>query len=569
MAANGQTEDTRPPSIPVSGWPIRDLASPPIAATLPDRWASYSHGGQKNIREKLRVNLPVDGRQRRTAGLAGDIDPAAGETSGSPASMLPAEAGGFARFIRSPHGTSTTGDRIASPLGQISWAMFDFARVPYVLLITIYIFAPYFAHTLVAGDPVRGQALWGDIQAASGLIIALIAPFIGAISDAGGRRKPWIAVFALLIAIPSLLLWYAKPDGAGLTLLEIGALIAIANVAFEFASVFFNAMLPTIATHARIGSLSGLSLALGNASGLALLIFILVAFALPGHVDWSFIPAHPLFGIDQATHEPDRLVGPIAALCIFIFTVPLLLFTPDRAKGTLGWREASIAGVRSVIRTLRSLKHYRNAATYLAARLFFNDGMTAVLVFGGVYAAGIFHWNTLAMTAYGIILSVFAVIGGFVGGWLDDRFGSKTAIFVSVGGTLVILLLSISMGPDRIFWFIHVDPNAPPINSLPFFHTWPEIIYLCIVIVNAIFITASYANARTMMARIAPVERMTEFFGLFSLSGQSTSFLATSSVAVMTVLTHSQRGGMIAVATFLLLGLIGMFWVREERATAV
>jgi UMF1 family MFS transporter len=340
-------------------------------------------------------------------------------------------------------------------------------------------------------------------------------------------------------------------------------------VAYEFASVFYNAMLPSITTHERIGGLSGLSLALGNISGLALLIFILVAFALPGAVHWSFIPAHPLFGIDKATHEPDRIVGPIAAVCIFIFMIPLLLFTPDRPKGHMGWREASIAGVRSVVRTVGSLGHYRNVATYLAARLFFNDGMTAVLVFGGVYAAGTFHWDTLEMTAYGILLSVFAVLGGFFGGWLDDRFGSKTAIFVSVGGTLAILILSISMGPDRIFWFIHVDPHAPPVHSLPFFRTWPEIIYLCIVVWNGIFVTASYANARTMMARIAPVERMTEFFGLFSLSGQSTSFLATVSVTVMTVWTQSQRGGMIAVAAFLLLGLIGMVWVREERAVAL
>ena len=497
------------------------------------------------------------------------IDLAAGETSGSPASILPAEAGGLARFVRSPHGASTTGHRLASPLGQISWAMFDFARIPYVLLITIYLFAPYFAQTVVVNDPVRGQALWGDIQAASGLIIALIAPFIGAISDAGGRRKPWIVVFSLLTAIPCALLWYAKPAGAGLSLLEIGVLVALTNIAFEFASVFFNAMLPTIATHARIGSLSGLSLSLGNVSGLALLIFILVAFALPGHVHWSFIPAQPLFGISQAAHEPERLTGPIAALCIVIFTIPLLLFTPDLERGQVGWRDASIAGIRSVIRTVRSLGHYRNAATYLAARLFFNDGMTAVLVFSGVYAAGIFHWTTLTMTAYGIILSVFAVAGGFIGGWLDDRFGSKTAIFVSVGGTLAVLLLSISMGPDRIFWFIPYDTHSPPVNSLPFFRTLPELIYLVLVSLTAIFVTASYANARTMMARIAPLERMTEFFGLFSLSGQSTSFLATASVTALTLLTHSQRGGMIAVAAFLLAGLIGMLWVKEERAMAV
>ena len=491
-----------------------------------------------------------------------------GETPSSPASAAAIEAAGVAQFFNSPHGLSSTGGPAASTLGQVSWAMFDFARIPYVLLITIYIFAPYFSNTVVAHDPVRGQAMWGDIQAISGFIIAVCAPFIGAMSDAGGRRKPWILVFAMLIAVPSALLWYAKPAGQGLSLFGIGALVAVSSVAFEFASVFYNAMLPSIASHERIGGLSGLSLALGNVSGLLLLIFMLVAFVLPGHVGWSFIPSHPLFGIDQSAHEPERLTGPISALCILVFTIPLLLWTPDQSKKRVSWREASVEGIRSVIRTLRSLKHYRNVAIYLAARLFFNDGMTALLTFGGVYAAGTFHWGALAMTVYGITLSVFAVFGGFLGGWLDDRFGSKTAIFISVGGTLVAGVLSISMGLDRILWFIPYDPHSPPVHSLPFFRSWPELIYVGIVMVTAIFVTASYANARTMMARIAPPERMTEFFGLFSLSGQSTTFLATSSATLFTVWTASQRGGMIAVMLFLSLGLVGMLWVKEERTAA-
>jgi UMF1 family MFS transporter len=173
------------------------------------------------------------------------------------------------------------------------------------------------------------------------------------------------------------------------------------------------------------------------------------------------------------------------------------------------------------------------------------------------------------MTVYGITLSIFAVFGGFFGGWLDDRFGSKAALFVSVGGTLVTGVLSISMGLDRIFWFIPYNPHSPPVHDLPFFRSWPELIYVGIVILIALFVSASYANARTMMARIAPTERMTEFFGLYSLSGQATSFLATSSATLLTVWTASQRGGMIAVMLFLTLGLIGMFWVKEERAKAV
>src|SRR5262249_442039 len=122
---------------------------------------------------------------------------------------------------------------------------------------------------------------------------------------------------------------------------------------------------------------------------------------------------------------------------------------------------------------------------------------------------------------------------------------------------------------DRILWFIPYDPHSPPVHNLPFFRSWPEIIYVGLVVVVAICVTASYANARTMMARIAPAERMTEFFGLFSLSGQSTSFLATLSGSAFTAWMASQRAGMIVIMVFLGLGLLGMIWVKEERATAV
>jgi UMF1 family MFS transporter len=509
-------------------------------------------------------------RARNAAAVEAESNLAAlDDTSGSPASLIASEGEGWARFLKSPRGTSATGEPIASPLGQLSWAMFDFARTPYVLLVTIYLFAPYFANTFIPHDPVRGQAIWLNIQGYSGVIIALLAPFIGAISDAGGRRKPWIVVFATMVALAAGMLWYAKPGGTGLSVFEVGIFVAITYVAFEFTSVFYNAMLASITTPAQLGGLSGLGLALGNAAGLALLILMLIGFALPGNVSWPFIPAHPWFGINQAAHEPERLTGPISMLSIFIFSIPLLMWTPDRAKAQMGWVEASNKGIKSVIRTLRSLKHYRNVATYIVARLFFNDGMTALLTVGGIYAAGVFGWGALEMISYGIALSVFAVFGGFFGGWLDDYLGSKPAIFISVGGTLIFGLLTITMGPDRIFWFIPYDIHSAPVHGLPFFKSWPELIYLGLACVVAVCVTASYANARTMMARIAPVERMTEFFGLFSLSGQSTSFLATLSASWLTEWTASQRGGMIAVMLFLTFGLIGMIFVKEERATAV
>src|ERR1700737_1672627 len=96
----------------------------------------------------------------------------------------------------------------------ISGIFFDWAAQLFFTLITTFVFAPYFA-THVASDPASGQSLWGFATAAAGLLIALMSPVLGAIADASGRRKPWIAAFGALLVIGSCLMWTGRPGGAG------------------------------------------------------------------------------------------------------------------------------------------------------------------------------------------------------------------------------------------------------------------------------------------------------------------------------------------------------------------
>ncbi len=461
---------------------------------------------------------------------------------------------------------SASGGVSASTRGQISWALFEWARNPYVLLITIYVFAPYFSEHLV-GDPVAGQALWGTLSGIGGFIIAILAPILGAIADLGGRRKPWIAGFAFLLALFTFALWFAVPDEVMLPLVVVGAIIVINNVLFEFTAVFHNAMLPEICSHKRVGGLSGLGLALGNLAGLLMLLFMLWAFALPGLVDWSFVPSAPLFGLDRAAHQTERIAGPITAIWLVLFTLPLLLFTPDRVSSGLPLGSAVRQGVRRVGKTLSEVMHYRNVATYLVARMFYNDGKTAILTFGGIYAAGTFGWGPLDMLAYGVTLSIFAVFGGVLGGWLDDTFGSQKAILISISFTSLGLIASLLMGPTTVLGIWNWTPETVPVlYDGPFFNTVPEAVYVGIVILLAIFITAAYANSRTMLARIAPAEKMAEFFGLYALSGTATAFMAPIVVGIFTAWFESQRAGMFSILIFMAIGLVGMLFVKNERA---
>lgn len=443
-------------------------------------------------------------------------------------------------------------------LGRASWVLFEWGRNPYVLVITIYIYATYFSRDVV-GDPVRGQALWAEIQGLAGLAVALSAPFLGAIADAGGRRKPWILFFSILLIASTAMLWFGEPMGMGIGLTGIAIVIALGHIAYDGSLVFHAAMLPSIIPGHRIGTWSGLSLGLGNVAGIVLLLIVLAFF---------YLPTEPLFGLDKGAHEHERIAGPLIAFWFSIFSIPFFLFTPDRAASGLSVGEAVRKGIASVVRTLKSLRHYRNVGTFLGSRMIYQDGLNVMLSFGGVYAVGVFGWTAIESALYGIIVSIFAAIGGILGGRLADRIGTKRTLQLSLAGVIIGALASLGFTPDRIFFLVPYEPGAA-VAELPVFRTAPELLYIATVVLIAICLVATYANSRAMMARIAPKERMTEFFGLFALSGEATAFLAPTAIAVVTTATGSQQWGMVTTSGFLALGLIGLSFVREERAEAV
>src|SRR5215467_6578648 len=315
----------------------------------------------------------------------------------------------------------------------ISWIFFSWATQPYFTLITTFVFAPYFA-THVAPDPATGQALWGFATAAAGTAIALLSPVLGAIADASGRRKPWIAAFGAMLVIGSSLMWFGRPGDASVIPPLLFA-YAIATVGVEFATVFNNAMMPTLVPPDRIGRLSGTGWATGYIGGILSLILVLGFLAAnpeSGHTLFGF---KPLFGLDPVSHEGDRISGPLTGIWFIIFVLPMFLLTPDYpAKRPI--REALRKGLSGLKRTLGELPKQKSLATFLLANMIYSDGLVSLFAFGGIYAAGTFGWQTIQIGSFGILLAIAGTFGAWLGGRLDDKFGPKRVI----AGSLLILL---------------------------------------------------------------------------------------------------------------------------------
>jgi UMF1 family MFS transporter len=439
--------------------------------------------------------------------------------------------------------------REASPLGRFGWALFDWANQPFFTVITTFIFAPYYANVMI-GDPVHGQSAWAFTQSISGILIAIMSPFLGAMADAGGRRKPYVFFFQVLMAIGCIALWWAYPNRPDLAR-PIGWAVILATVGAEMSIVFNNAQLPHIVDPTRMGWLSGFGWGLGYVGGLIALGIVLAAhFTLGEDPDYTL----------------ERLTGPASALWLAVFVLPMFLFTPDQAPARrLPLHECAREGARSLLTTVRRLSRYGNAFRYLIAFMLYNDGLAAIIAFGGVYASATFDWNTTTLGVFGIIITLLAIPGAFLGGRLDDRLGSKRTVQLALAGVIMATLGIVSVTGDRVLFFLSVDPIGP---TRAMFGSVQEKVFMAFALLLGFCMGPMQAASRTLIGRLAPAGMTGEFYGLFALSGRATAWMAPLAIGIVTAATHSTRLGVACVLVFLVPGFILLWRVRAEQAPA-
>jgi len=414
----------------------------------------------------------------------------------------------------------------ASRAARLAWCLYDFGAAAWPVVIATFVFGTYFTRA-IAPTPEAGTALWGEALAIAGLTVALFGPPLGAVADHAGRRKPWLAAFALLCIGATASLWLSTPHSApGRTLV----LVALGSVAYEFGLVFYNAMLRDLAPPEALGRLSGWGWGLGYVGGLACL-----AVALFGLVN----PDPPPFGLDAASAAPVRATALLVALWFGVFAIPLFALVPDRPRSALAYGEAIRRGLGDLAARLRALPQDGNLLRFLLARMIYADGLNTLFIFGGIYASSRFGFSLREVIVFAMAINLASGLGAFLLAGLDDRAGSKTVIVLSLMA-LVALGAGVLM-VERARWF------------------W------VLALALSVFIGPAQSASRTLMARLAPPELQAEMFGLYALTGKITAFIGPALYGWATAHFASQRAGMASVVAFLLLGLVLVLPVRERR----
>lgn len=373
--------------------------------------------------------------------------------------------------------------------------------------------------------PERADTTYSLINAVSMAIIFVVSPLLGAMTDRARRRMPFLVVSTVVcVAFTALL----ARDGLWLT----ATFFCIANVAYQAGLQFYDALLPEVSTDENRGRISGIGVGVGYLGS-----FLAVGLGL-------------VLGLDD---KP--LLFTLIAILFLALSIPCFLFVKER--GNPAPRPLHLAMVvestRETVAALRDSGRYPGLLRFLVGRVFYTDAINTVILIMALYTVNVAVATGLpeaeGQRAANLIMLgaiTFAVLGGFLWGWLTDRWGPKRTLQVVLGSWVGVFLMAAAVG----------------ILGLP---------------LRALFVVAAWAGLslggiwtadRAYMLRLTPPARVGEFYGLYGMVGRFSAIVGPVIWAGVTGLTIQAMalppavGQGIGVVTLLALVLASMVILR-------
>jgi len=405
-----------------------------------------------------------------------------------------------------------------------SWISYDWAISAFNTLVGTFIYNTYFVRAFAPNEDIGG-ALWSRGVVASALLIAVLSPIVGAVADRSGRRRRYLILMTLVCAAATALLTFVAP-GDSHAVLKALTIYVIANVAFEMATVLYNAFLPELVTDDRIGRVSGYGWGIGYIGGIVVMAVALFLFVHEG-TRLPFLPTSEGFNL--------RATNLLVAVWVVVFSLPMFLFVKEKQKRT---DRVDVAGAfRELGHTFHEVRRYREIVKFLVARLVYNDALVAVFVFGAIYATGTFGMGDEERMVWAIVLNIVAGLSALVFGLIDDRLGGKKTLLITLAGLILATAVAV------------VAPNK----------TWLWVAGILI----GLFVGPNQATSRSLMGRFVPEKHKGEFFGFFAFSGKVTSFMGPMLIGIL-IVPFGQRVAVSSLLLFFIVGGLILMTVNEQ-----
>lgn len=422
----------------------------------------------------------------------------------------------------------------------ISWAFYDWANTGYAMVVLALIFPrlykSYYGSALSDGD----QTYWfGKTVAIASLLVAIAAPFLGSIGELGGLRKRLLLTFCSIGVLATAACYFVAEGEYGIASL----IYIVGTVSFYSSNIFFDSMLSTVSTPNKRHFVSGLGFSFGYTAGFVLLaITLLVTKVMGADAQVMFL---------------------IAAAWWALFTIPLALNLKEQPKADRPpVFQMAAEGIHDTIKTFREILGIKPILWFLAAYLFYIDGVNTIIMMASNYGTTIGFDEEQIIQAF-FIVQIFGVPCAILFGWAGGKVGPRRMMF------LAIILY---MGVTAYGAFLDTTPIEV------FGYKISEMFVLAALI--GMVQGGIQALSRSYFTTLIPVGREVSFFGFYSMIGKSAAVMGPwlmGSVAAWFDRpddpTYSTRLGMGSVAILFVIGagflaLAGHYDNRQRRKQA-
>ncbi|MBZ0178840.1 MAG: MFS transporter [Melioribacteraceae bacterium] len=416
------------------------------------------------------------------------------------------------------------------------WTLFDFANTSYSIVVVTFIFAVYFKEVISLAKPV-GDLYWSIGISVSMIITAIISPVLGAIADFSAGKKRFLLFFTLLSISATALLFFI---GEGMIFWGLILFIA-ANIGFEAGLVFYDAFLPEITTAKNYGRVSGYGFAMGYLGSL-----VILAICLP------FIKA-----------EMIRETFPLSAGFFLLFSLPLFFWLKDSRKNRKQEESYIKIGFNRVAYTLKHLKNYKNLALFLASFFLYIEGVNTVIFFSGNYARTTLKFSFEELIIFFLIVQTTAILGSVVFGIIGDSIGQKKAISISLFIWIFTVIFAFATSTTDNFF---VEKLSSIFNSQPK-DIQRNSFYIVGLIAGSVM-GATQSTSRSLMSKLTPIEKRTEFFGFYSFFGKSSAIVGPLAFGLVSFITESQSFAILTLIVFFIAGVWLLQYVKDPKLPA-
>jgi UMF1 family MFS transporter len=388
---------------------------------------------------------------------------------------------------------------------------YDFANSAFTTVIVSVVYNFYFKQQVAGGQAGYGEHLWGLAVGLSMTMVALTAPFLGAVADFSRSKKKMLFIFTYMtIVFTGLLYFVGKGD------VFTGILFFIlANYSFNSGNVFYDAFLPELSTPRDIGKVSGYGWAFGYVGGLVslLLSLLLVKFNV-------------------------RYVFPMISLHFLVFSLVTFILLKEVHRPSKRTNYLRVARDRIAF-SLKNIYRLPQLLRYILSYFVYNDGITTVIVFATPYGMERFGMSVQDMILYFILAQFTSILGAAAFGWLTDRLNVKTSLSLS-------LLIWIGV----VVWAFFCQSATE---------------YYFVGLTAGLAIGSSQSNSRTMLSLLTPKSRQAEFFGFYTLTGRLSSIIGPILYGWIALRTGNLRLAILSLMAFFVLGWILLQSVSVSR----